>query len=44
MRKNQVEVVSVQQRRRFRKWYGNNDYVVNWEDDGDDIKRRQNSR
>ena len=20
------------------KWYGNNDYVVNWEDDGKDIK------
>ena len=22
----------------FRKWYGNNDYVVNWEDDGDEIE------
>lgn len=22
----------------FRKWYGNNDYVVNWEDDGYEIK------
>lgn len=23
----------------FRKWYGNNDYLVNWKDDGADIKR-----
>ena len=23
----------------FRKWYGNNDYLVNWENDGADIKR-----
>lgn len=23
----------------FRKWYGNNDYLVNWEDDGAEIKR-----
>lgn len=23
----------------FRKWYGNMEYVVNWEDDGDEIKR-----
>lgn len=22
----------------FRKWYGNNDYVVNWEDDGKELK------
>ena len=22
----------------FRKWYGNNDYVINWENDGHDIK------
>lgn len=22
----------------FRKWYGNNDYIVNWENDGDEIK------
>lgn len=22
----------------FRKWYGNNDYVINWKDDGKDIK------
>jgi hypothetical protein len=23
----------------FRKWYGNNDYVVNWKNDGEDIKK-----
>ena len=23
----------------FRKWYGNNDYLINWENDGADIKR-----
>ena len=23
----------------FRKWYGNNDFLVNWKDDGADIKR-----
>ena len=23
----------------FRRWYGNNDYVVNWKNDGDDIKQ-----
>jgi len=23
----------------FRKWYGNNDYLVNWENDGQDIKK-----
>ena len=23
----------------YRKWYGNNDYLVNWKDDGADIKR-----
>ena len=23
----------------YRKWYGNNDYLVNWENDGADIKR-----
>lgn len=23
----------------FRKWYGNNDYLVNWEEDGRDIKK-----
>ena len=22
----------------FRKWYGNNDYIVNWEDDGYEIR------
>ncbi len=22
----------------FRKWYGNNDYLVNWEDDGEEMK------
>ena len=22
----------------FRKWYGNNDYVINWENDGEEIK------
>jgi hypothetical protein len=25
----------------FRKWYGNNEYVVDWEDDGARIKRRK---
>lgn len=23
----------------YRKWYGNNDYLVNWKNDGEDIKR-----
>ena len=23
----------------FRRWYGNNDYVVNWKNDGEDIKQ-----
>ncbi|HAX1017356.1 TPA: BREX-1 system adenine-specific DNA-methyltransferase PglX, partial [Enterococcus faecium] len=27
---------------RFRKWYGNNEYVVNWENDGDEIKNYVN--
>ncbi|EFA6053618.1 BREX-1 system adenine-specific DNA-methyltransferase PglX, partial [Escherichia coli] len=27
----------------YRKWYGNNYYVVNWESDGLDIKSRENS-
>lgn len=26
-----------------RKWYGNNDYVVNWQDDGADIKNKKQS-
>lgn len=26
----------------FRKWYGNNDYVVNWQDDGEEIKNYYN--
>ena len=26
----------------YRKWYGNNEYVVNWENDGDQIKRNVN--
>ena len=26
----------------FRKWYGNNDYVVNWENDGDEIQNFTN--
>lgn len=25
----------------YRKWYGNNDYVVNWENDGYEIKTLQ---
>ena len=28
----------------FRKWYGNNDYVVNWADDGAAIKSYRNKR
>lgn len=27
----------------FRKWYGNNDYVVNWDKDGYDIKNHRSS-
>ena len=27
----------------FRRWYGNNDYVVNWQDDGRDIKNCKGS-
>lgn len=27
----------------FRKWYGNNEYVVNWENDGEEIKEFQRS-
>lgn len=27
----------------FRKWYGNNDYIVNWENDGKEIKNFKNS-
>ena len=27
----------------FRKWYGNNDYVVNWENDGNEIKHFKDS-
>lgn len=27
----------------FRKWYGNQDYVVNWENDGDEIKHFKGS-
>lgn len=27
----------------FRKWYGNNDYVVNWENDGDEIRKFKNA-
>ncbi|HXL03372.1 MAG: BREX-1 system adenine-specific DNA-methyltransferase PglX [Firmicutes bacterium] len=26
----------------FRKWYGNNEYLVNWEDDGDEIRNLRN--
>lgn len=28
----------------FRKWYGNNDYVVNWESDGDELKNFYDDR
>ncbi|MCD9489947.1 BREX-1 system adenine-specific DNA-methyltransferase PglX [Photobacterium phosphoreum] len=28
----------------FRKWYGNNDYVVNWENDGSEIKNFTDDR
>ena len=27
----------------FRKWYGNNDYIINWENDGEEIKNFQKS-
>lgn len=27
----------------FRKWYGNNEYVVNWENDGYEIKNCKNT-
>ena len=27
----------------FRKWYGNNDYVVNWENDGEEIRNFKDS-
>lgn len=27
----------------FRKWYGNNDWVINWENDGKEIKASKNS-
>ena len=27
----------------FRKWYGNREWVINWEDDGRDIKRSEHS-
>ena len=40
-RSQQREVVSLSTRAaRFRKWYGNNEYVVNWENDGHEIKER----
>lgn len=32
-------MVSVQQRRRFPKWFGNEELLVNWFNDGDDIRR-----
>lgn len=28
----------------FRKWYGNNDHVVNWENDGEEIKAHSNEK
>ena len=28
----------------YRKWYGNNDYIVNWENDGFDIKHFKNDK
>ncbi len=28
----------------FQKWYGNYDYVVNWQNDGEDIRRFNNSK
>ncbi|WP_340853279.1 BREX-1 system adenine-specific DNA-methyltransferase PglX [Ligilactobacillus salivarius] len=28
----------------FRKWYGNNDYVVNWENDGKEIRNFKNGK
>ncbi len=28
----------------FRKWYGNNEYVVNWENDGKEIKDYVNKK
>ena len=28
----------------FRKWYGNNEYVVNWENDGEEIKNFKDER
>lgn len=27
----------------YRKWYGNNDYIVDWKDDGEDIKKYKGS-
>lgn len=27
----------------FRKWYGNNDYVINWENDGSELKNFKNA-
>lgn len=27
----------------FRKWYGNNNYIINWENDGEEIKSENNS-
>src|SRR5699024_9402853 len=28
----------------FRKWYGNNDYLINWENDGHEIRNFKNSQ
>lgn len=27
----------------YRKWFGNNEYVINWENDGEDVKKQPNS-
>ncbi len=37
-RKAKIKWVPCNKGGEYRKWYGNNDYVVNWKDDGDEMK------
>ncbi|MGB5733970.1 MAG: hypothetical protein WBM40_05955, partial [Thiohalocapsa sp.] len=37
-------MVPLQQRGGYRRWYGNNEYVVNWENDGSEIRRVSNEK
>lgn len=42
--KNNLKFVPINKGGTFRKWYGNNEYIINWENDGLELKNYSDSR